>query len=147
MRVKRAQLVYMAAVIDTMGNLTTRPTAASHLPLVEVNGPNMALLDWLSGMSRTKPLVIRRAYSKAGCAEHCAEKHQHVKSVSGRWSVSGCKATVILYNVAPFMQLQQVRAEELVEHGLQFPWRSQAIRDMRELGYRFPAGWKAAKAS
>jgi hypothetical protein len=53
---------------------------------------------------------------KAGCTEHCREKHQHVMSVSGRWSVTGANATVVLWNIRPFIQLQteQVRTDLVV---------------------------------
>ena len=83
-------------------------------------------------------VVTRRSYAKAGCAEHCKEKHLHVTSESGRWSVSGAKATVILAAVLPYLRLQHEEARGALLVGLGAPFKPATLRQMEQLGWPIP---------
>jgi hypothetical protein len=88
----------------------------TQLPSIALSNGNIDMLHYLATLTGTRAITTRRTYVKAGCTEHCREKHQHVMSVSGRWSVTGAKATVVLWNIRPFIQLQteQVRTDLVV---------------------------------
>jgi hypothetical protein len=86
----------------------------TQLPSIALSNGNIDMLHYLATLTGTRAITTRRTYVKAGCTEHCREKHQHVMSVSGRWSVTGAKATVVLWNIRPFIQLQT----EQVQTGL-----------------------------
>ena len=78
----------------------------TRLPAVAISSGNSDMLTYLAKLTGTRSVVTRQAYVKAGCSEHCREKHQHVMSTSGRWSVTGAKATVVLASIRPFVHLQ-----------------------------------------
>lgn len=42
------------------------------------------MLEYLASLSGTGYTVTRRDFTRAGCREQCAEKHEHIVSVSGR---------------------------------------------------------------
>lgn len=131
-------LAYVAGVVDLHGVIRTRVSGDSLLPQLSVNGPNTAMLTFLGDLTGTRAIVRRRQYSKAGCSEHCGEKHQHVVSVSGTWSVSGAKATIVLWNIRPFMRLQVEAATSAVVQGLDAPIKPATLTKMFELGWDLP---------
>lgn len=141
-----ATLAYAAAIIDTQGIIRTRMAGDTELPYVGVHGNNEPMLRYLGEITGTKVTIVRRAYSKAGCAQHCAEKHQHVQSVSGRWSVSGVKATVLLHNLRPYLRLQHDDAIAALNVGVTAPFKPATIQKMRELGWDAPTFGKEAAA-
>lgn len=135
-------LAYIAGVLDSQGSIAVRTTAdGTELPQLSVCGPNVQMLQWLGALSGVRPIVTTRAYSKAGCAEHCKDKHLHVTSRSGRWQVSGAKATVILAAVRPFLRWQGAEAAAAVEMGLSAPFKSATPEKMRALGWPVPEAW------
>ena len=75
---------------------------------------------------------------KAGCSEHCGEKHQHVQSMSGRWSVTGAKATVVLWNIRPYQHLQVKAADTALVVGLGTGYKPATVARMAELGWDVP---------
>jgi hypothetical protein len=134
-----ATLAYVAGVVDLLGLIRTRITQqGTELPYVALSGPNTQMLEYLGELTDTRPTITRRSYSKAGCAEHCQEKHQHVVSVSGRWSVSGVKATVVLWNIRPFLRLQADAAREALVVGVATGFKPATVKRMAELGWDVP---------
>ena len=131
-------LAYLAAVIDTRGIIRTRAVAGGELPMVAVHDGNEPMLRLLGELTGTKVTIVRRAYSKAGCAQHCKEKHQHVQSVSGRWSVCGAKATVLLHNLRPYLRFQQGQAADAIAVGTAAPFKPATVDKMRALGWDVP---------
>lgn len=131
-------LAYVAGVVDMHGVIRTRLSGETVLPQLSVNGPNTAMLQYLGDLTGTKPIVRRRQYSKAGCSEHCAEKHQHVVSVSGTWSLSGGKATILLWNVRPFLRLQVEAATGAIALGMSTQYKPATLKKMAELGWDVP---------
>lgn len=135
----QATLAYVAAIIDTQGVIRTRTLATdTELPYVAVSGSNEGMLRFLAELTGTKVTITRRSYAKAGCAQHCQEKHQHVTSVSGRWSVSGAKATVLLYNTLPFLRLQVDEARGALTVGVGTKHKPATVEKMVALGWQIP---------
>jgi hypothetical protein len=141
--IERAELAYLAAVVDTQSIIRLRTTGdGTDLPMLALHGPNVALLEWLAELTGTKVTVTRRTYSKHGCAEHCPEKHQHIVSTSGRWSVSGAKATIVLDAVTPYLRWQYAAAIEAVRVGVTAPTKPATARKMHALGWPIPVEWR-----
>ncbi len=132
------QLAYIAGIVDVMAVLRIRNTQGAPLPFVEINCPNLALLEWLAERTGTSVTVVNRDYTRNGCALHCPEAHVHIRSASGRWSLSGVRATVVLHGVVPFMQLQTEAAQQLLEAGLRAPRKPATIAKMTNLGWAVP---------
>lgn len=133
-------LAYVAGVVDLLGLIRVRtlPDSGTQLPVVQLHGPHMDTFSYLGELTGTKAIVTRRAFVRAGCTQHCKEKHQHVQSVSARWSLTGVKATVVLWNVRPFLRVQTERAGEALEVGLRTRFKPATVRRMQELGWDVP---------
>lgn len=137
----QAELAYVAGVLDAQGHIAVRTTKdGTKLPQLALSGPNVALLRWLGDLTGVRPIMTTRTYSKAGCAQHCAAKHLHVTSTSGRWQISGAKATVVLAAIQPFLHWQITEAAEAVELGLSAPFKPATPTKMLALGWPIPDG-------
>jgi hypothetical protein len=90
----------------------------TQLPAIAISNGNVEMLQYLAKLTGTRAVTTRQQYVKAGCSEHCREKHQHVMSVSGRWSVTGAKATVVLWNIRPYIHLQTEAVQTALVVGL-----------------------------
>ena len=128
-------LAYVAAILDSRAVIRERKVGDSDLPYIAVSCPDERLLDLLCTVTAIRKVVTRRAYTKAGCAEHCQEKHIHTVSKSMRWSITGIKATVVLDNCLPYMRIQQEEAQRVLAIGLVAPRTTAALRRMAELGW------------
>lgn len=133
-----ADLAYIAAIVDTQGHITTRTVRETVLPALAVSSPNTALLTWLGQLTGTRPTITRRQYGRAACSEHCPDAHQHVTSVSGRWSVTGAKATVVLHSVTPYLRLRTEEAAEAVRLGTAARFKPATVAKMLALGWSSP---------
>lgn len=135
------EVAYLAGVLDVMGSITTRRAGDTLLPQISVSTKDQRLLDWLGKRTDVRAFVTRRDFTRAGCSKHCAEKHQHVISESGRWSVSGAKATIVLAAVRPFLRLRTDEADIALTVGLRAPHKPATPRKMARLGWPLPEGW------
>ena len=131
-------VAYVAGVIDSQAGIRTRHVGDTDLPMVYVHGPNLQVLELLARLTGTSVTTVRRGYAKAGCAEHCPEKHQHVTSVSGRWSVTGVKATVLLWNIRDYLMFQRDAAVDAIALGLATPFKLATPQKMADLGWQVP---------
>jgi len=132
-------LAYVAGVLDMQANIKIRTTPDdTELPFLAMYGPNVPMLEYLASLTATRMVVTRRSYVKAGCAQHCREKHQHIESVSGRWTLTGMKATVVLWNIRPYMRLQTEALTSALTVGLTAPFKPAKLRAMAELGWDLP---------
>jgi hypothetical protein len=133
-------LAYVAGVVDLLGLIRVRtlPESGTQLPVVQMHGNHLPTFSYLGELTGTKAIVVRRDYARAGCAEHCREKHLHVTSRSGRWSLTGAKATVLLWNVRPYLRVQADAAREALEVGLRTHHKPGTLRRMAELGWELP---------
>ena len=137
-----ADLAYIAAVIDVMGNIREMETdTGTRLPLVSVSCPDEALLAYLGEVTDMQAFVTVRRYDRHRCTEHCDEPHQHVESRSRRWTVNGAKATIILAAVEPYVRFQRDRVAEMVALGLDAPKKRATPAKMKRLGWPMPEGW------
>lgn len=135
-------LAYVSALIDIQGKITLMETQQNtSLPLLTVSCPNLPLLEFLGSLTQMKPVVTRRSYDKHRCSLHCEEAHEHVTSVSGRWSVSGAKATVVLAAILPYAKFQKIEIEEVLKVGLAAPRKKATPLKMQELGWPIPKEW------
>lgn len=132
------QLAYAAAIIDTLAVMKTREVGPTKLPEVTINARHAAALTWLGEQTGTKISKITRDYHRGGCGEHCPEPHIHIVSVSGRWSITGVKATIVLHNVLPYLRIQRVEAIDLVTAGQTIGYKGQVVEDMRDRGWDIP---------
>lgn len=140
--IEAVELAYVAGVVDTQAVIRTRALeGGTLLPMVAVHGPNARLLDYLANTTGTRVTTVRRGYSKAGCSDHCPDQHQHITSTSGRWSVTGVKATVLLCAVRPHLRLQGYDADEAIDVGLVAPRKPATLGRMTALGWPTPEPW------
>lgn len=137
-----AELSYMAAVIDVQGNIRVMETqGGTLLPRVMLSCPNLALLDYFGSMTGMKPILVKRSFDRHRCSIHCEEAHDHITSVTGRWSVSGAKATVMLAAIEPYIRFQKAETEEALKVGLAAPKKPATPAKMKALGWPIPEEW------
>lgn len=136
-RLTTADLAYAAALIDNLATLRLRELGPSQLPVVSIAG-RIGALTWLGEVTGVKVVETRRAYTRHNCTEHCPEAHARIESRSGRWSVTGMRATIVLANVEEYLRVQATDARQLVEAGLGVQYQGQVVNDMRRLGWSIP---------
>lgn len=141
-----ADLAYTAALIDTRGKITPRTVGDAVLPQVSISGKPFPALQWLGEITEVRVVPTERSYAKAGCAEHCSEKHQHIRSMSGRWSVCGAKATIVLAAVQPYLRFCAAEVEDAIRLGLRADWKGATPLRMASLGWPLPLGMCGAVA-
>lgn len=134
-------LVYAAALVDTMAALKVRRTAGQDLPALILQGSKHRgrAVSWLCEATGSKVTAIHRDYNRPNCVHHCPQPHVHVESDSGvRWSVTGMKATIVLAAVMPFLRFQREDAEKLIKLGLQVGYSTSVVNDMARRGWPIP---------
>ncbi len=137
--IPETDLAYLAGVLDIMGRIWTRPSSdGRRLPLLEINAKQPDLMEWLAGLTGTSVVTTSRDYMRLGCNEHCSEKHVHATSTSARWSVTGAKATIILFGIEPFSFIRRAEVEYALGVGMLAEMRSQTVRDMKSRGWVIP---------
>lgn len=133
-------LGYIAGILDANAIFRVRTTpGGTELPAVHVHGLPMPIMTVLAKYTGTKVTTVTRDYSRSPCAEHCDERHQHVVSISGRWSVTGARATVLIHAILPHLQAQRYAATEVLAVGLSAPKKSTTYNKMAQLGWPIPA--------
>lgn len=133
-------MAHLAGVIDCAAILRTRDVRdSSQLPVVAIHGGSPAVLAYFAQATGTQVTITKRDYQRQPCATHCHESHTHVESTSARWSVTGSRATIMLHNVLPFLVIQRLEAQALLDIGLTVGWSSAVAEDMKRLGYKVPA--------
>jgi hypothetical protein len=129
----------MAGIIDAVALLRKREVRDSGLlPVVAIHGGSPAIHDYMAKLTGTSVTRVNRDYQRKPCTTHCVEPHEHLSSVSLRWSVTGAKATILLYNTLPYLRLRKFDAQDLVDLGVTQHWKSQTIEEMQALGYKIP---------
>jgi hypothetical protein len=131
---------YLAGILDANAIFRVRKTpGGTELPAVFVHGLPMPIMEVLAEATGTKVTVVNRDYPRAPCSLHCEEQHVHVTSVSGRWSVTGAKATVLIAAVLPSLRVQKEQAAEVLDVGLAAPRKTTTFSKMATLGWPTPA--------
>jgi hypothetical protein len=137
MTLSQADVAYCAALIDNLAALRTRQVGPSTLPVVQVSG-KWGVLSWLAEITGTKVIETRRKYTRHNCTEHCPSRHSDITSRSGRWSITGMRAVIVLLNCEKYMRVQESRARELIDAGLAATYQGQVVNDMRRRGWEIP---------
>lgn len=139
-------LGYIAGVIDAIGRLRARETTGALLPEVSVSSPRLDMLTFLAQRTGVRVVEVRRDYARFGCDEHCDQRHLHVHSHTGRWQVSGYRATIVLANLLPHLQRHRLDAGQLITLGLAAGHKASVGRSMIALGWediaRLDAAWR-----
>jgi hypothetical protein len=133
-----ATKAYMAGTIDLIGLIRLRDAPKGPLPVVQMHGPHFQVMSLFSETTDTKVITTSRGFTKAGCSQHCSDKHIHVKSISARWSVTGARATVLLWNLLPYLRTKKVIAGVVMEAGINAGYKPATVRKMQELGWEIP---------
>lgn len=128
-------LAYLAGVVDALGRLRTRETDAGLLPEVSVSSPRLELLAVLAQHTGVRVVGVHRDYQRLGCSEHCDRRHQHVQSDTGRWQVTGYRATVLLHALHPYLIRHRADAARLVLLGMSSGHKASTANDMHRLGW------------
>lgn len=136
-----AELAYIAGVVDTIGLIRIRPYAEIGLPTVMVHAKVTPSLEYLATVTGVRLTVIHRDFTRAGCMEHCPEQHQHVYSVSGRWQLTGSRATIALLGIRQFLRIQGEAADEAIAIGLKAGRKPAIAAKMAALGWPVPEDW------
>ncbi len=137
--IPESDLAYLAGVVDVLGRIWSRPSSnGRRLPLLEINGNRPELLAWLGEITSTDIIPTSRDYMRSGCEEHCPQQHVHTISNSTRWSVTGAKATIVLFNIEPFIFLRRPEVEFALGLGMMAEMRAQTVRDMKTNGWAVP---------
>lgn len=146
-RLRAVDLAYVAALVDAAAVVRIRRTRDStELPYVAISTPDLALLTYFADLTGVGAVPTRRQFVKAGCAVHCAERHVHVTSTSGRWSVTGVRATVLLAAVRPYLRFKTATADVALAVGLAAPRKPATLGKMTELGWPAPREWRRTRA-
>lgn len=142
MGLSQGQIAHVAGVLDAMGRFKIRETPdGSQLPEIAVSCPNMPLLKYLGALTGSTPFVTKRTYDRHRCTEHCLEPHSHVVSESGRWGLTGARATVVLAAIEPFAVFQKTEVRDCLYVGLEAPKKKATPAKMSALGWPLPEGW------
>ena len=133
---------HVAGVLDVCGVFRVRMVQNTALPMVAAHSTDPVLLGYLSRVTGVGVTEVKRNYSRFGCDEHCAEKHIHVNHSSLRWSVTGARAGILIYNVLPHLVLRHEQAEKVLDGTADAPFRKPTVQAMGRLGWQVPAGMK-----
>lgn len=142
-----ADLAYVAALVDTLGKLTTRVVNRDELPVVTIQGKH-AILPWLAEATGVKIMRLDRNYTRHQCSEHCPDRHMGIESWTYRWQLTGARAVALLAAIEPHLRLQGREARRLVEVGRGVVFKPATVADMGRRGWVAPelAGHLSAPA-
>ena len=131
---------YLAGVLDARAHIEAHNRHGHVQPRLRVTTKMLRLLNTLAEYTGTKVVPDYRGYTKRPCGEHCTDKHSHVVRQSAQWTVDSSRATIVLYNVVPFMVAQRPEAVLALEAGLQRfpPARGNVDDQMAALGWALP---------
>lgn len=137
-----SEIAYVAAVVDTFARIKIRPTEAGTLiPTITISNPHRSMLAFMGQMTATKSFEVEKSYSKHRCGEHCPSRHEKIVSNSGRWSISGAKATVMLSAIQPYVRFQDEEVAEALEAGLAATKKAHTVASMQKIGWPLPPSW------
>jgi len=112
--------------------------SAHPLPFVALSCGDAPLLRWLGQITGVRSVVTERKFDRHRCLEHCDKAHDHVTSVSGRWQLSGVRATVVLTACVEWVKFHRERWERAIEVGLEAPRKEGTVKKMEALGWPLP---------
>lgn len=131
------EIAWCAGVVDAIGLVRQRELKAtgSLLAYVGVSTAHLGIAERLAELTGTRPTIVRRNYNRLGCSAHCTEPHQHVNSVTARWSLTGARARVFLQAVRPMLALKGQVVDETLWATQDAPFKPAVASKMVELGW------------
>jgi hypothetical protein len=138
-------LAWIAGVIDARGHIEAHNRHGHVQPRVRITTRHTPLLETLARFCGNKVVLDDRGYSRRPCGDHCTQAHSHIVRQSKQWTVDSARATVVLYNVVPFMYAQKTEAPLALEAGLNRypPARGDLPAQMVALGWSLPEPGRA----
>jgi hypothetical protein len=132
---------WIAGVIDARGHIESHNRHGHVQPRVRVTTRNVELLGTLARFCGNKVVLDERGYDRRPCGDHCTSQHQHMVRQSASWTVDSARATVVLFNVVPFLYAQRTTASLALEAGLKRfpPARGDLVPQMVALGWELPS--------
>jgi hypothetical protein len=139
-RLGPGELAYLAGVLDTRAIVRTRlaPGSGTVLPYIAMSCGDAELLGWLGQITGVRSIVTSRDYDKHRCLEHCERAHEHIRSVSGRWSLTGVRATVVLIGTRQWVRFHEEAWDRGIVAGLEAPRKPATLQKMAALGWPVP---------
>lgn len=137
MSLSPADLSYVAALVDSFARLKVREVHETPLPEVTIQG-RIAALPWLADLTGVKIIEITKGYNRHQCTDHCPQAHTRIESLTGRWVLTGARATIVLFNVLPYLRVQRREALQLVGTGQTIGYKTNVVNDMKRLGWEAP---------
>lgn len=134
--ISELELAWCAGVVDVMGLISLRKMkTGSELASVAISSTRLDLLHEIADLTGTSVVMVHRDYNRLNCNVHCPEKHSHVVSSTGRWSLTGARAAVFLHAIEPYLRLKKEKVQEAVDVGTAAPRKAATLRKMYELGW------------
>lgn len=132
-------LAYVAALVDNLARLSVRTMSGTDLPQVTIQGRHPSL-PWLAEVTGVALVPVNRQYTRHVCTEHCPDAHSPIESSSRRWHLTGARATVVLWNLDPFLRNPEVsrEARRLVDVGRAAGRKGTTDADLARLGWELP---------
>ena len=127
---------WLAGVLDAIGRIRVRyADSGTALAEVAVSSPHVELLEKVAAMTGVKVTPVRRDYNRLGCSEHCREPHLHVESITGRWSLTGARAVIVLRAIRPHLVVLGPDADRVLAYAGDAPFKKATVDKMRALGW------------
>lgn len=135
--INTTDVAWCAGVFDALGAIRMRTMdTGAVLPAVHVSTANLDVLEHIAHLTGVGVTRVTRDYQRLGCGEHCTEAHQHVLSVTGRWSLVGARAYVFLCAIEPYVAHKDVT--EGIAAGAAAPFKPATVAKMLALGWPDP---------
>ncbi len=158
MSISKAELGWMAAVIDMKGHLVRKSNHARRTPqvvlMVDTKDPRIS--QRLAAFTASKAEVKKHippgeAFTRRGCVIHCPEAHIHIDETTWqmpgvtRWAITGATMVIVLTNLAPYMSTYEEYADDVEEalSAMAVSGRGSgavraAVKRLSGLGWRIP---------
>lgn len=111
---------WAAGILDFQGHVQTKKNqqraAGSQQIMIYVDTSIDEIVDRLGEMTGANVEMkvrhrVKAEWSRKGCAEHCPEEHIHVNEyqmpATGRWSVTGAAAAIVLWNLREYLSTER----------------------------------------
>jgi len=133
-------IAYVAGIVDARGRIEVNNRHGRPQPRIRVTTRRAELLRWLAQVTGVKVVEDDRGYERRPCGEHCASRHSHAVRQSAQWTVDSSRATVVLFNVQPFVVCQVAEVAAALRYGLEAfpPARGDVAKQMAALGWSLP---------
>lgn len=133
-------MAHFAGVIDARGHIEVNNRHEKLQPRLSVTTRRVGLLDYLALRTGVKVSYDNRGYERRPCIAHCHDQHVHVVRQSAKWRVDSLRATLVLFNIQPYIVSQVAEVAHALRIGLEaYPAaRGDTAQQMKLLGWQLP---------